>query len=45
MFNIIKKVCENISNGQLFVTIPRKSNIKKDDFVSIKKIEIKNGDE
>ena len=39
IIKIIKKVCKNISNGQLFVTVPRNKGIKEEDYVEIKKVD------
>ena len=36
---LIQKVCQNISNGQKIVTIPKSSEIEPGDYVQIKKIE------
>jgi len=33
------QVWENKGNKQLLVTIPKKSNIKKEDYVEIKRVE------
>lgn len=38
---IIMKVCENKTNGQKLITIPKNSNIQPGDYVEIKKVEIK----
>ena len=38
---IIKKVWKNKHNNQKCVTIPQKSDIEEDDYVSIKKVEVK----
>lgn len=38
---IIRRVYENKSNKQKLVTIPKHSDIKTNDFVSIKKVEVK----
>lgn len=35
---IVKRVLKNISNGQLYIVIDKKSNIKKDDYVKIEVI-------
>ena len=40
MKRIIKQVLENKSNGQLTITIPGKSGIKKDDYVEVTKVSI-----
>ena len=34
---IIVKVWENKGNGQLLITVPKDSNIKKGDYVELKK--------
>lgn len=34
----IRKVWENTSTGQLFVTVPKESSIQKGDYVTIEKV-------
>lgn len=38
---LIRKVYENKTNKQKLVTIPKHSSIKANDYVSIKKMEVK----
>ena len=41
---LIKQVWKNKHNNQKCVTIPKKSDIEEDDYVSIKKVEVEDGE-